>query len=744
MRQSYIQKNRIIHASDVRAIQTFGVSQRVAEYASSIGVTEKTAKDFFEKNTFHAISEMVNLQEAASLVKEIGAKGGHILIYGDYDADGLSASAALSLFFSSLCLDHEIVIPTREDGYGMHRELLEKAFAKRHVDLVLTVDCGISNRQEVEFCKENGVPVIVTDHHELPAELPDCLCVNPKMGYPFGLLSGSAVVFKLIEAMSNRETALRYADLISVGIVGDVMPLRDENRAILQYALDHFTHVGLKKLLNLKSGVLPTTDDYALRICPKINAAGRMGDPQPALALLLHAQQCDGRIVSGLVECNAQRQKLSEQMLTEAKKKIDGKDRVAIAIDDTWKIGLCGICANALCREFGIPAFVLTRRNGVYVGSGRGLSDIDLFEVVSSCKDLLLHFGGHKASVGFSVAEDRLTEFCLRLKDRFADRVPTPSENVYDMVYDAAMTEEGFFDDLKKLQPLLPSEVPTFYTRSSVASVSAFGADRNHLKLVFENGLTLKGFYRFAKYLPYLKLKPVVECLFQMEYDLFEKRYVGILRSVSLLNGIRYEDIYALHLLDRNFSEHAYLTHEQFCERMAQNHAKYLIFATYLEFERFTEQSGMSLDDFYCDFFELQHVGQNTVLISPEIVPQDGTETIAMSVYRQWTPDYGENTLYYPPQEDLPECVTALQPTREDCLATYFALKDCKHRHATKEGVWQECMLFLQSRAKFELCCRILEDLQLLENWENPFEYQVSGGKRTDLGQSRFYRLFHR
>ena len=181
---------------------------------------------------------MVNMREAAETISYLIETGGSVLIYGDYDADGLSASSILSLFFTDSGIENNVIIPTRDEGYGLHADKVIRAFKRNYYDLVITVDCGISNAEEVaKIVEELGVEVIVTDHHELPEVLPDCLCVNPKLGYDYPYLSGAGVAWKLVEALVGREAATKYSVLAAIGTIGDIMPMQDENRSIVKLGL---------------------------------------------------------------------------------------------------------------------------------------------------------------------------------------------------------------------------------------------------------------------------------------------------------------------------------------------------------------------------------------------------------------------------------------------------------------------------------------------------------------------------
>ena len=195
---------------DVKFLTSLGFDAEFAQLLSFKGVTEQNANDYFENNysNFHDPFLMSNMSQAVATIKERILNKNKILIYGDYDADGLTASAILKLYFGSIGVDCDVFIPTREEGYGLHVDLVLEHFKQYPFDLLITVDCGISNKEEIaQIEKQLGVTVVVTDHHELPDKLPMCTCINCKMGYPFAYLSGAGVALKLVEALSDKNTA---------------------------------------------------------------------------------------------------------------------------------------------------------------------------------------------------------------------------------------------------------------------------------------------------------------------------------------------------------------------------------------------------------------------------------------------------------------------------------------------------------------------------------------------------------
>ena len=320
MKQKYT-KRHVSDEDSVNYLLSKGLSRSIAEILVARGINESNYEDFVNDTaSFHSPLEMANMSAAVETINYAVECGGKILIYGDYDADGLTASSILSLYFSDNGVENDVIIPTRDEGYGLHAENVFRAFERDYYDLVITVDCGISNAEEVEKIQsELGVEVIVTDHHELPAVLPDCICVNPKLGYPFPYLAGAGVAWKLVQALSGMEVAAKYSDLACVGTIGDIMPLQDENRALVKLGLANMRHKSLLRLAELSNcGAEITCSDISMRIAPKINAAGRVGYPRAALDVLLSRDKADNAKISKLLELNEQRKQMLDEIVAQS------------------------------------------------------------------------------------------------------------------------------------------------------------------------------------------------------------------------------------------------------------------------------------------------------------------------------------------------------------------------------------------------------------------------------------------
>ena len=284
--------NTAVDASEIADIAAaLGINPKLTELLFSRGInTENDIRDFLfpDDANFHDPFLMKGMNEACERIRRAIDNKEKIVIYGDYDADGICSNAILSLYFSSLGLDIYSHTPNRmSDGYGLNTDTLTKIIEDVMPDLIITCDCGISGVDEVEFVRDLGVDIIVTDHHEVGTVIPDCIQSDCK--YPFKGLCGAGVVLKLIQALSGTEAMKKYVDLGCIATIADLVPLLDENRLIVQTGLKSIpstSNRGLQALFSAQNIVTPTAADIAFKISPRINAAGRMGDAYRAYELL--------------------------------------------------------------------------------------------------------------------------------------------------------------------------------------------------------------------------------------------------------------------------------------------------------------------------------------------------------------------------------------------------------------------------------------------------------------------------
>lgn len=382
--------------------------------------------------------ELADIEKAAAVINESIEKNELIAIYGDYDCDGVTATALLTDYLRKRGARVIYYIPDRfGEGYGMHKESVEALHAKG-VDLIITVDNGIAAADEIALANELSMKVVVTDHHIPQGELPKAQAVvNPHRAdcpSSFKEICGVSVAFKLVCALEQKpaeELLPLYADLVGIGTVGDIMPLISENRSIVKMALKILRRStklrkGVSALLQI-SGITRdklTSGGISFGIVPRINAAGRMGDASRAVELLLCDDIKKALILAGeLDEENSFRQETEKEIFSEAIKSIEENgynyDRVIVASGENWHHGIVGIVAGKISEYYGKPTIVLSIDGDTAVGSGRSFSGFSLFDAINHCAHLTVRFGGHSLAAGVTIETAKINEF-RRLINEFA------------------------------------------------------------------------------------------------------------------------------------------------------------------------------------------------------------------------------------------------------------------------------------------------------------------------------------
>jgi len=383
----------------------------------------------------HDPSTIHGMDHACERIARAVRDGEGIVIYGDYDVDGVTSIVMLQTVLRSMGADAGFVVPHRlVDGYGLKMEVLDRVLSERNVRLVITVDCGITSVEPVHRAIERGIDVIITDHHLPPGTLPDAAAVlNPKQpgcAYPFKDLAGVGVAFKLCCELLRRsgkklsiESLLKIA---AIGTVADVAPLVGENRTITSLGLAGLAEVrnpGLRALLKLLglAGRGLRAVDVGFKIGPRINAAGRLASANTAIDLFAAPDEdAAWQICAELDRMNAERQGIEQDVRASAEAQIAGGERILILAGEAWHRGVLGLTAGRIAQRCHRPTLVMTIEGDQCVGSGRSIPTIDLHSALDSVSDLFTHFGGHEFACGFSLPLGNLDALRARLHDRFA------------------------------------------------------------------------------------------------------------------------------------------------------------------------------------------------------------------------------------------------------------------------------------------------------------------------------------
>ncbi len=413
---------------------------------------------------------MTDMVDAAARVGLAMTRGEKIAVFGDYDVDGITATCLLTDFLRSHGSDCVPYIPGRlEEGYGLNPIALRQ-LAAEGVKLIVTVDCGITAIEEAKLCKELGMELVITDHHECKESLPDAVAVvdphRPEGGYPHTGLSGVGIAFKLASALcgSQEEVLAQYADMVCLGTIADVMPLHGENRVFVSRGLQVLrktTRPGLAALMqqsNCDQSTL-SASNVGYVLAPRINAAGRMGQIDIAIELFLtrdpeRAEEC----AKALCELNRQRQDVEQEIYRQAVEMLpEGKAPEAIVLaDESWHQGVVGIVASRIAEEYCCPAFLICLDGDHGKASSRSYGGFNLFAALNQLSPLLESYGGHELAAGFTIHREQISAFreaiCALAHDYYAEGVPRTALDI-DCAIDPDMLTVPNIDSLEALEP---------------------------------------------------------------------------------------------------------------------------------------------------------------------------------------------------------------------------------------------------------------------------------------------------
>jgi single-stranded-DNA-specific exonuclease len=500
-----------------------------------------TVGDLHDPSTIHGIDHACERIARAVRDRET------ILIYGDYDVDGVTSIVMLQTVLRSLGADAQFVVPHRlVDGYGLKMEVLERVLAERNVKLVITVDCGITSVEPVRLAIERGIDVIITDHHLPPGTLPSAAAVlNPKQPgceYPFKELAGVGVAFKLCCELIRRNGRKISIDsllkIAAIGTIADVAPLIGENRTIAWLGLAGLASVrnpglrALLKRLGLEGRALRSVD-VGFKIGPRINAAGRLASANTAIELFAAStEEAAWELCAELDRMNTERQQVELQVREAAETQIAGGERVLILAGEGWHRGVIGLTAGRIAQRHHRPALAIAIEGDLCVGSGRSIPTINLHEQLEAVGDLFTHFGGHEFACGFSLPRRNLDALRERLHDRFA-ALPEDAfrrEARIDATLTLADLDPEFIAAHELLQPFgAGNPQPTFLIRDvTVTATRTFAEDCCELSIEDATGRGLAVLWPSVKQLGPELVKARVDLLAHAEPD----RYAGVKLSV--------------------------------------------------------------------------------------------------------------------------------------------------------------------------------------------------------------------
>ncbi|HEV3480521.1 MAG TPA: single-stranded-DNA-specific exonuclease RecJ [Gaiellaceae bacterium] len=483
--------------------QALGISETTARVLIRRGYAdaEDAARFLVGDDPAHDPFELGDMAAACARIRRAIERKERICVHGDYDADGICATALAVLVLRELGAEVEWHLPSRfEEGYGVSGETLAR-LADDGCGLVLTVDCGITAIEEIAEAKAQGLDVIVTDHHRPRDGVPDCPIVATRpSAYPFPELCGTGVVWKLAQALTGGESAglRRHLDLVAVATISDVVPLVDENRFLALEGLKALARTqkpGLRALMR-SAGVDPAAVDegsVGFRLAPRINAAGRLSHPEAALELLLtDDKQVAAERAARLEELNRERQAVEDRILREAITQVEEwpeatqRRRGYVLADESWHEGVIGIVASRLVERFHRPVVLIAGTDREWKGSGRSLPAFDLHGALAACSGHLARFGGHRAAAGLSIDPAQIEAFAATFAAH-ADAALSEADLHPPTTVDAVVAGEeltlDLCSELGRLAPFgLGNPGVTLLLPSSELAEVATTADGKHLR----------------------------------------------------------------------------------------------------------------------------------------------------------------------------------------------------------------------------------------------------------------------
>ncbi|MEY4144651.1 MAG: single-stranded-DNA-specific exonuclease RecJ [Bacteroidota bacterium] len=463
------------------------------------------ARDFFRPDLgkLHDPFLMKDMEKAVDRLAEAIERQERILVYGDYDVDGTTSVAVLYRFIQSLNPAVQFYVPDRHrEGYGLSMTGVEWA-AENNIDLIITLDCGITAVAEVEWANELGIDVVVTDHH-LPAVLPQAYAIlNPKQpgcAYPFKELSGCGIGYKLVQAYAlkhriSSEWITQSLELVAVSIAADFVPLTGENRILAYYGLQKLNQnpcPGLKAVIQLsrpKSEL--TVNDIVFSIAPRINAAGRMGDARQAVELLLSSDTYDADVRAAAINTtNSDRRDVDALITREALEMARcasnfSERKTTVVFGAHWHKGVLGIVASRLVEQYYRPTVVFSHADGLLTGSARTVNGFNIYQALLGCSECIEQFGGHEAAAGLTIKAENLDAFCARFEQE-VDRLILeeqlfPSLDIERPIRLAQITPK-FFRILRQFAPFGPENPqPIFASEAAFSDGTAKIVGENHL-----------------------------------------------------------------------------------------------------------------------------------------------------------------------------------------------------------------------------------------------------------------------
>ena len=487
--------------SFIKKAKKLGLEASVANLVYQRGIqTEEALRDFLEPSLdqLHDPYELHDMDKAVTRIRQAIENYEQILIYGDYDADGMTSASIVKEALEQLGAECQVYLPNRfTDGYGPNASVYKYFIENQGISLIVTVDNGVAGHEAIELAQSMGVDVIVTDHHSMPEVLPDAYAIihpeHPEADYPFKHLAGCGVAFKLATALLE-EVQVELLDLVAIGTIADMVSLTGENRILVKYGLSvlkNTQRIGLQELFKI-AGIQENEVDeetVGFQIAPRLNALGRLDDPNPAIELLTGFDEEEARDIALMInQKNEERKEIVQKIYDEAKTMVNPDNPVQVLAGEGWNPGVLGIVAGRLLEELHQPVIVLNIENGLAKGSARSIEAVDIFEALDPHRDLFVAFGGHAGAAGMTLEASKLEALSQVLVAYIEDNkldLSTKNELFLDEELSLPDLTLETLKNFEKLAPFgMDNKKPVFYLKDfKVENARTMGAGNTHLKL---------------------------------------------------------------------------------------------------------------------------------------------------------------------------------------------------------------------------------------------------------------------
>lgn len=493
-------------ADFTKIAKSAGLSSEVACLLFQRGIKDESSlKKFLDPSLedLHDPYLLHDMEKAVERIRQAIERGELILVYGDYDADGMTSASIVKESLEQLGAECLVYLPNRfTDGYGPNASVYKYFIEQQGVSLIVTVDNGVAGHEAIDLAQSMGVDVIVTDHHSMPEVLPDAYAIvhpeHQEADYPFKHLAGCGVAFKLACALLE-EVQVELLDLVAIGTIADMVSLTDENRIMVQYGLEvlrNTQRLGLQELFEV-AGISSsdlTEETIGFQLAPRLNALGRLDDPNPAIDLLTGFDDEEVHEIALMIqEKNEERKEIVQAIYEEAKSLVDPNKSVQVLAKEGWNPGVLGIVAGRLLEELGQTVIVLNIEDGRAKGSARSIEAVDIFEALDPHRELFIAFGGHAGAAGMTLEAEQLDALSEILETYVKDK-GIDAKGKSQLYLDEELDLENLnLDTVKSFERLAPfgmdNQKPIFYIRDfQVENARSMGAGDSHLKLKISKG----------------------------------------------------------------------------------------------------------------------------------------------------------------------------------------------------------------------------------------------------------------